>query len=220
MSAARRKSAVPTGRARAVPPGRARAASTARTRAVPPATTAGARAATGPAPARGARTWLVKTEPSTYSFDDLWRAPQRTTGWDGVRNHQAKLYLRDQMAVGDRVFVYHSSTDEPAVVGLARVAGPARPDPTQFDPHSPHHEPRATPGAPVWWEVPLQALARCPRPVTLARLRAEPALASMPLLQRGQRLSVQPLDAAHGARILELAGLCEEDLGAAPKSAP
>jgi predicted RNA-binding protein with PUA-like domain len=170
-------------------------------------------AAGGPDAPRALRTWLLKTEPTTFSFDDLWRAPRRTTGWDGVRNHQAKLFLRDQMALGDLAFVYHSSTDEPAVVGVARVAGPARPDPTQFDPADEHHEPRATRAVPVWWEVPIQALARCPRPVPLAVLRAEPALASLPLLQRGQRLSVQPVERAHFERILALAGLRTADLG-------
>ncbi|MBL8861534.1 MAG: EVE domain-containing protein [Planctomycetes bacterium] len=162
--------------------------------------------------ARARRHWLLKTEPSTYAFDDLWRAPRRTTGWDGVRNHQAKLFLRDGMAVGDLALVYHSSTEAPGVVGVARVVGPARPDPTQFDPQDPHHEPWATPEAPVWWLVDVQAVVRLARVVTLAELRAEPALAGMALLQKGQRLSVQPVEPAHFARVLALAGLRPADV--------
>jgi len=156
--------------------------------------------------------WLLKTEPSSFSFDDLWAAPKRTTGWSGVRNHTAKLFLRDQMRVGDFVLLYHSSAEPTGVAGIARVASAARPDATQFDPADDHFDAKSTRASPTWWEVEVQAVVRCPRFVTLAEIRASPELAGMALLQRGQRLSIQPVEAAQFARVLVLAGLRLADL--------
>lgn len=139
------------------------------------------------------RHWLVKSEPVTYSIDDLRR--DRRTGWEGVRNHQAKNFMRDDMSVGDLVLFHHSSASPPAIVGIARVVRAGIPDPTAWDPTSPYHDPRSTPDEPVWMMVELEFVERFAEPVPLARLRQEPRLEGMALLQRGQRLSVQPVTA-------------------------
>jgi predicted RNA-binding protein with PUA-like domain len=151
--------------------------------------------------------WLVKSEPETFSFADLLAAPRRRTGWDGVRNHQAKLYLRDQMTVGDGILFYHSSADPPGVAGVARVARAGYPDPTQFDPKSEHHDPRSREEEPTWHQVDLQAVAAMPRFVPLEALRSRPELRGMLLLQRGQRLSVMPVAPAEWKAVLSLGGL-------------
>ena len=139
------------------------------------------------------RYWLLKSEPEAFSFDDLWAAPNRTTCWDGVRNYQARNFLRDEMKRGDGVLFYHSSTDAPAVVGTAEVVREGYPDHTAFEPADPHFDPKSRPEAPTWMMVDVRAVERFTRPVTLAELRNEPALAQMVLLQRGSRLSVQPV---------------------------
>jgi predicted RNA-binding protein with PUA-like domain len=149
----------------------------------------------------------VKTEPSTFSFDDLWRAPRRTTTWDGVRNYQARNFMRDAMRVGDGVLVYHSNAEPPGVAGLAEVASAAYADPTQFDPGDGHFDAASSPDDPRWVAFDLRAVRKLPRFVPLTELRAERALAAMALLQRGQRLSVQPVTAAQWRHVLRLAGL-------------
>src|SRR5436190_21046965 len=140
--------------------------------------------------------WLVKSEPDCFSFDDLWRAPRRTTGWDGVRNYQARNFLRDAMRVGDGVLYYHSGAEPPGVAGIARVASDAYPDPTQFDPAAEHFDPKSRRASPQWFQVDIQAVAKLARYVTLADLRGATALAKMLVLQRGQRLSVVPVTAS------------------------
>lgn len=157
--------------------------------------------------ARARHHWLVKSEPRTFSFADLLRAPRRTTAWDGVRNYQARNFLRDGMRKGDRVLFHHSSTEPPAVVGLCEVVREAYPDPTQFDARSEHFDPRSDPSDPRWVAVDLRALEALPEPVTLAVLRGNPRLEGLSLLQRGQRLSVLPVSAAHFREILRLGGL-------------
>jgi len=151
--------------------------------------------------------WLVKSEPGTFSFEDLLRSPGKRTGWDGVRNHQAKLYLRDQMKVGDGVLFYHSSAEPPGVAGVARVARAGHPDPTQFEKGSDHFDPKSRPSDPTWFQVEIQAVAAMPRFVTLEELRARPELSGMLLLRRGQRLSVLPVAPAEWKAILALGGL-------------
>jgi len=141
--------------------------------------------------------WLVKSEPETYSIDDLQRDGQ--TGWEGVRNHQAKNFMRDGMRPGDLVLFHHSSAKPPAIVGVARVVRSPIPDPTALDPESPYHDPRATADEPIWMMAELEFVERFAEPVPLPRLRADPRLEGMPLLQRGQRLSVQPVSKAHFA---------------------
>jgi predicted RNA-binding protein with PUA-like domain len=151
--------------------------------------------------------WLLKTEPQSFSFDDLLRAPRRRTAWDGVRNYQARNFLRDDVSEGDLVLVYHSSSDPSGVVGLARVVRAAAPDPTQFDPRDEHFDPAAKSSAPTWVQIEIEALERLPRFVTLAALKQDPRLGRMLVVQRGQRLSVQPVQIGEARAVLELGGL-------------
>ena len=141
------------------------------------------------------RHWLVKSEPDTFSFDDLVASPNRTSGWEGVRNYQARNTMRDDMKRGDLVFFYHSSCDPTAIVGVAEVAREAYPDPTAFDAKDSHYDPKSRPDAPTWMMVDLRAVEPLRRPVTLAELRATKGLERMVLLQKGSRLSVQPVTA-------------------------
>lgn len=150
------------------------------------------------------RHWLLKTEPGTFSFDDLLQSPGRTAGWDGVRNYQARNFLRDAMKKGDRVLVYHSSTEPPAVVGIAEIAREGYPDPTQFDAKHDHYDAESDPKGPRWFQVDVKAVRKLARPVTLEEIRQTKALAKMPLLQRGQRLSVQPVAADEYERIVRM----------------
>lgn len=148
------------------------------------------------------RYWLVKSEPDVFSFDDLWASPRRTTHWDGVRNYQARNTLRDEMKKGDLVLFYHSSTDPMAVVGVAEVVREGYPDHTAFDAKDPHYDPKSKREAPTWYMVDLRAVKKFLRPVTLAELRSTRGLEKMALLQKGSRLSVQPVSAAE-FRIVE-----------------
>jgi predicted RNA-binding protein with PUA-like domain len=149
----------------------------------------------------------MKSEPEVFSFDDLMAAKGRRTFWDGVRNYQARNLMRDELMPGDRVLFYHSNADPTGVAGVCAVVGAAAPDPTQFEPADPHHDPRSDPDAPTWVGVTVKALAPLPRFVTLAQLKAEPRLAGMACLQRGNRLSVQPVKAAEWRVVLALGGL-------------
>lgn len=155
---------------------------------------------------RATRHWLVKSDPEEFSWKDLWSARGRRTAWDGVRNYQARNFLRDAMAPGDGVLFYHSSSDPPAVVGLAEVASAARPDPTQFDARHPHYDPKSASDAPRWYLVDLRAVRALPEPVPLDALKRDPRLARMLVVQRGQRLSVQPVTEAEWGAVLELGG--------------
>lgn len=148
-------------------------------------------------------TWLMKSEPDVYSIDDLAR--DGSTSWEGVRNYQARNFLR-AARVGDLVLFYHSNAEPSGVAGLGRVVREAYPDPTQFDPASPYHDPDSPSAAPRWDRVDVGFVARFPRVVTLAELKAEPALDGLETTRRGSRLSVHPVSEAHAARIRELAG--------------
>ena len=150
------------------------------------------------------RHWLLKSEPSSFSFDDLLAAPGRTTCWDGVRNYQARNFMRDDMRVGDRAFFYHSGGADPAIAGVAEVVRAAYPDHTALDPADPHHDPRSDPAAPTWVMVDVRAVERFDAPITLAELREAPGLDGLELLRRGSRLSVQPVSAAHWRAIRAL----------------
>jgi predicted RNA-binding protein with PUA-like domain len=149
--------------------------------------------------------WLFKTEPSEFSLGDLAAQPAGTAGWDGVRNYQARNLLRDQVRRGDGVLVYHSGIREPAAVGTARVVEEAQPDPTQFDPTSPGYDPRSNRQQPRWVMVKIRYERHLERPVTLAEMRAVPALRDLALWSR-PRLSVVPLTERHWHAILALAG--------------
>ena len=140
--------------------------------------------------------WLMKSEPSDCSIDDALAAPDATVPWTGVRNHQARNFLRDAMQVGDPVLFYHSSCPQPGIAGFARVASASRPDPTQFDPASPWYDPTARPQSPRWLLRDVQALRRT-RLLSLAELRAHPGLADLLVLRRGNRLSITPVSDAH-----------------------
>lgn len=145
--------------------------------------------------------WLMKSEPSEASIDDLAAAPRKTLPWTGVRNYQARNYMRDHMRVGDGVLFYHSSCAEPGIAGLARVASAAYPDATQWDPASPYHDPKSTREAPRWVHVDV-ALVRKTRLLPLSELRARPEFAEMLVLKRGNRLSITPVTAEHWNAVL------------------
>jgi predicted RNA-binding protein with PUA-like domain len=151
------------------------------------------------------RYWLFKSEPEAFSIDDLAAAPKGTTPWDGVRNYQARNFMRDEMRSGDRVLFYHSSAEPPAVVGTAVVVRGAYPDPTAQDPRNPHYDPRATPDEPIWQMVDIRFEEKFAAPLPPDALRGVPALAKMELLRRGSRLSIQPVRKAEFAAILKLA---------------
>jgi predicted RNA-binding protein with PUA-like domain len=145
----------------------------------------------------------MKSEPAEASIDDLARAPQQTLPWTGVRNYQARSFMRDQMQPGDDVLFYHSSCAEPGIAGLARVAGRAQPDATQFDSASPYFDARSTPEQPRWLQVDV-ALVRKTRLLSLAEMRAYPELATMQVLRRGNRLSITPVTKAEWQAVLAL----------------
>lgn len=155
-----------------------------------------------------ARVWLVKSEPDAYAFDDLERDGR--TAWEGVRNYQARNFMRDEMRQGDAVLFYHSSTEEPGVVGIATVASAPYPDPTQFDATSPYHDPKASKDDPRWVMVDLTPLRRLPRVVTLRELKTDARFEGSALTRRGNRLSVMPMDEAHLAAIEEIAARAPE----------
>lgn len=151
--------------------------------------------------------WLFKSEPDAFSIEDLKSAPQQTSHWDGVRNYQARNLLRDTIHEGDGVLFYHSSTDPLAVVGTARVVKSGYPDHTAFDKKDPHYDPKSKPETPTWFMVDIKLLQVFPKPVLRESLLEVPALKNMVLLQRGSRLSVQPVTAAEWQAIHKLAGV-------------
>jgi len=138
------------------------------------------------------RYWLMKSEPDDVSIDDLAAMPGKTVAWYGVRNYLARNYMRDQMHVGDLAFFYHSSCPEPGIAGIVRVSKAAYPDATQFDKKSPYYDAKATRGAPRWVNVEV-TLVRKTRLIPLAELRTGKKLATMVVLQRGNRLSITPV---------------------------
>ena len=149
------------------------------------------------------RYWLMKSEPSVVGIDDVLAMPHQTVDWWGVRNYQARNFMRDQMQIGDGVLFYHSSCPEPGIAGLAEVVSRAYPDRTQFDPHSPYFDAQSTPEQPRWWNVDVR-VTRKTRLLGLAELRQHPELANMRVLQRGNRLSITPVSEQEWAFILGL----------------
>lgn len=141
-----------------------------------------------------ANAWLMKSEPEEVSIDDALAAPRSTVAWFGVRNYQARNFMRDSMRVGDEVLFYHSSCAEPGIAGLAEVASAPYPDATQFDPRSPYYDPKSTRTAPRWILVDVRALKKV-KVITLDELRARPELEAMRVLARGNRLSITPVTA-------------------------
>ena len=144
--------------------------------------------------------WLMKSEPDVFSIDDLKQV--RVEPWDGIRNYQARNFMRDEMRIGDQAFFYHSNCDEPGIVGIMKVASKPYPDHTQFEPDSRYHDPKSDPDNPRWILVDVRFVRKLKRTVTLAELRLEPELEGMRLLMRGNRLSVMPVDKPHWDHIL------------------
>jgi len=147
--------------------------------------------------------WLMKSEPSECSIDDLAKAPRKTVPWVGVRNYQARNFMRDRMQPGDGVLFYHSSCPEPGIAGLAEVASTAYPDATQFDPQSHYFDAKSAPETPRWVHVDVK-LVRKTRLLPLAEMREAPTLASLQVLKRGNRLSITPVTADEWREVLKL----------------
>ncbi|WP_432722873.1 EVE domain-containing protein [Jeongeupia wiesaeckerbachi] len=156
--------------------------------------------------------WLMKSEPDDVGIDDLHRLGQ--VGWYGVRNYQARNFMRDAMAVGDGVLFYHSSCAEPGVAGVAEVCSVAYPDPTQFDPESKYYDPKSTPAAPRWQQVDVRFVAKG-QLLSIDAMRSHPELAGMRVLQRGNRLSITPVTDNEWAVIKALIGCCSRVWGSA-----
>jgi predicted RNA-binding protein with PUA-like domain len=148
--------------------------------------------------------WLMKSEPDTFSIDDLKNSPDGREDWDGVRNYQARNMMRDQMKRGDRVFFYHSSCPQPGIVGIARVVREAHPDHTAWDPESPYYDPKSTPEEPRWFMVTVKFDRKLKRTISLQELKEYPELADMPLLKHGNRLSIMPVTEEQWTFILDL----------------
>jgi predicted RNA-binding protein with PUA-like domain len=146
--------------------------------------------------------WLIKSEPESYGIDHLKK--DRKTAWTGVRNFQARNYMRDEMTVGDQVLFYHSNTKETGVYGVAKVASKAYPDATQFDPKGHYFEKRATKESPVWYLVDVAFVRKLRNPVLLPRLKTDPATKTMKMLQPGNRLSITPVTMEEFDRVLSL----------------
>jgi predicted RNA-binding protein with PUA-like domain len=146
--------------------------------------------------------WLFKSEPDTYSIDNLQR--DGTESWDGIRNYQARNMMRDDMRVGDKVLFYHSSCAVPGVAGIAKVASKAYADPTQFDPESPYFDPKSAADDPRWMLVDLAFVRRLKRVITLTEIKELPVLDDMILTRRGNRLSIMPVEPAHWKLLLSL----------------
>ena len=153
------------------------------------------------------RYWLFKSEPDAYSIHDLEKEPTRTTCWDGVRNYHARNFLRDEVRVGDHVFFYHSNAEPPAIVGTVEVVRAGYPDHTAFDPHDPHYDPKSRPEAPTWYMVDVRLVQIFPQPIPRDALRACSEAAGMMVLQRGSRLSIQPVTREQWAAVHRLAGV-------------
>ncbi len=149
------------------------------------------------------RYWLMKSEPDVFGIDDLANAPKKTTAWWGVRNYQARNFMRDDMRVGDRAFFYHSSCPEPGIAGIVRVSRRAYPDETQFDPKSEYFDPKSTRKAPRWVNVDVTLVRKTPL-LGIQALRSHPQLQSMRVLQPGNRLSITPVQPDEWAFILGL----------------
>ena len=152
------------------------------------------------------RYWLFKSEPTAYSFDNLMKEPDRTAEWDGVRNYQARNFMRDDMKVGDRVLFYHSSAKPLAVVGTATVVREGYPDATAWDLDDRHYDPKSSPGETVWVVVDIRADQEFARPVTLDEIKGNPRLQDMLLIRRGMRLSIQPVTEDEFDEITTLGG--------------
>jgi predicted RNA-binding protein with PUA-like domain len=150
--------------------------------------------------------WLMKSEPDVYSIDHLRSQKRRTDHWDGIRNYQARNFMRDQMKTGDLAFFYHSNCSEPAVVGIMEIVSAAYPDHTAFDPNEKHFDAKSDPDNPRWLMVDVKFKKKLKMPITLQAIKAEKKLADMRLVQRGNRLSILPVTPGEWRHILKMAG--------------
>jgi len=148
--------------------------------------------------------WLIKTEPTEFSIDDLEKRPNQIEHWDGVRNYQARNMLRDEMKVGDVAFFYHSNCDEPGIVGIVKIVKEGYPDHTAFDPENKHFDPKSDKENPRWFMVDVKLKKKFPRTMTLSEMRSNPELEGLILLRKGNRLSVMPVEEKHFKLILDL----------------
>ncbi len=148
--------------------------------------------------------WLVKSEPDVFSWNDLKKSKNQTTFWDGVRNYQARNFLRDEMKLGDLVLFYHSNSDPLAVMGVCEVVKEGYPDHTQFDPENIHYDEKANPQNPTWFMVDLKLKFEFKKPVTLEQIKTNTKLKEMKLVQKGNRLSVMPLTKAEFDEIVKM----------------
>ncbi len=150
--------------------------------------------------------WLMKSEPDVYSIDHLRSQKRRTDHWDGIRNYQARNFMRDQMKTGDLAFFYHSNCSEPAVVGIMKIVSAAYPDHTAFDPNEKHFDAKSDPDNPRWLMVDVKFKKKLKMPITLQAIKAEKKLADMRLVQRGNRLSILPVTPGEWRHILKMVG--------------
>jgi len=150
--------------------------------------------------------WLMKSEPDVFGIDDLAARPAQTEHWDGVRNYQARNWMRDDMKIGDQVLFYHSNCKPPGIAGIAEVSREAYPDHTAFDPESKYYDPKSSPDNPRWVMVDLRFVRKFPQLISLDELKKIPQLCEMRLLQRGNRLSIMPVTTAEWKAILNASG--------------
>lgn len=146
--------------------------------------------------------WLMKSEPDVFSIDDLKK--KKKSGWDGVRNYQARNYMRDEMKIGDIVLFYHSSCEVPGVAGLAKISKTSHPDPTQFDSKSDYYDPKASLENPRWFMVEVEFVEKFEKIITLSTIKETPGLEAMPLVQKGSRLSINPVSSGQYQIVLSL----------------
>lgn len=149
--------------------------------------------------------WLMKSEPDTYSLEDLKNEPDQIEHWDGVRNYQARNMLRDQMKTGDLAFFYHSNTKVPGIVGVVEIVKAGYPDHTAFDPESKYFDPKSNPESPRWFMVDVKFKHAFKEVVSLESLKANPALTDMLVVRKGNRLSITPVEKRHWDIILKMA---------------
>ena len=148
--------------------------------------------------------WLMKSEPDTFSIDDLQKATRQTTAWEGVRNYQARNFMRDQFKVGDMAFFYHSSCKVPSIAGIVEVVKAGYPDQTAWDESSPYYDPQSSPTKPRWYLVDVKLKEKFTHPISLSALKTNPKLCTMRLLQKGNRLSILPITSTEWRTILKM----------------
>jgi predicted RNA-binding protein with PUA-like domain len=150
--------------------------------------------------------WLMKSEPEAFSIDDLKAKPESTEHWDGIRNYQARNFMRDDMRVGDKILFYHSNCEEPGVVGIAEVASEAYPDHTAFNPASKYYDPKSKEDKPTWMMVDVKFIDKFPKTVSLREIKTVSGLSDMRLVQKGNRLSIMPVEKSEFDIIVKMAG--------------